>query len=83
MFDRSTKVRLTYTIFVSQSFLSAGQIAIFTLLAIMAVEITGNEAIAGLPSSTLTLSRALAAIPIGFAMGRLGRRFGLSSELFG
>lgn len=78
MFDRSTKVRLTYTIFVSQSFLSAGQIAIFTLLAIMAVEITGNEAIAGLPSSTLTLSRALAAIPIGFAMGRLGRRFGLT-----
>lgn len=78
MFDRSTKVRLTYTIFVSQSFLSAAQIAIFTLLAIMTVEITGNEGVAGLPSSTLTLSQAIAAVPIGYTMGRMGRRFGLT-----
>lgn len=78
MYDRSTSVRLTNTIFVSQSMLSAAQIAIFTLLSIMAVELSGSERNAGLPSTTLTMSRALTAVPIGFLMGKLGRRFGLS-----
>lgn len=78
MVERSTRVRLANTMFASQSMLSAAQIAIFTLLSIMAVELSGRESAAGLPSTTLTLSRAFTAIPIGYVMGKLGRRFGLS-----
>lgn len=80
MVERSTRVRLANTIFASQSMLSAAQIAIFTLLSIMAVELSGSERNAGLPSTTLTLSRALTAIPIGYMMGKLGRRFGLTAS---
>lgn len=78
MFDRPTSVRLTNTLFVSQSLLSAAQIGMFTLLSIMAVELSGNESLTGIPSSILTLSKAFAALPLGFFMGRFGRRMGLS-----
>jgi MFS family permease len=78
MFNRSTSVRLTNTLFVTQSLSSASQIAIFTLITIMAFELSGNENLSGLPSTTLTLTQALAAFPIGFLMGRYGRRFGLT-----
>lgn len=78
MYDRSTSIRLTNTIFISQSFLTASQIAIFTLLSIMAVELSGRESLTGIPSTVLTLTRAFVAVPIGYLMGRFGRRFGLT-----
>jgi len=78
MKDRATRVRLVNTIFVSQSLLTASQIAIITLLSILAVELSGSESLAGLPATALTLSTAFAALPIGIIMGRLGRRFGLT-----
>jgi MFS family permease len=78
MFNRSTSVRLTNTLFVTQSLSSASQIAIFTLMTIMAFELSGNKSLSGLPSTTLTLVQALAAFPIGFLMGRFGRCFGLT-----
>jgi MFS family permease len=78
MDNRSTRIRLTNTIFVSQSLITASQVSILTLLAIMATELSGNESFAGLPQTALTLSRSLMAIPMGIIMGRLGRRFGLS-----
>lgn len=73
-----TPLRLTNTIFVTQSMLTAAQISIFTLLSIVAVDLSGSESFAGLPSTTLTLAQAFTALPLGILMGRLGRRFGLT-----
>ena len=78
MYNRTTSSRLTNIMFTTQSLASTSQIAIFTLLSIVAVELSGNEGFAGLPSTLLTLARALAALPIGILMGRFGRRFGLT-----
>jgi MFS family permease len=57
---------------------SASQIAIATLLAIVAVRLAGNESVAGMPSSTTTFSQAFMAVPIALLMGRYGRRIGLT-----
>lgn len=77
MNDRATSIRLTNIIFVAQSLQSASLISIITLNTIAAVQLSGSEAYAGIPSTILTLSQALAAVPIGLMMGRFGRRFGL------
>lgn len=77
MNEQATRKRLTNVIFAAQSMLSAGQIAIITLMSIVAVELSGTETLAGLPSTTLTLAQAFTALPIGVIMGRMGRRFGL------
>jgi MFS family permease len=76
-YDRATSNRLFYTLFIAQSMFSAGQIAVFTLIAIVAVRLAQTESVAGLPSSTLTFSQAFAAFPIAVIMGRFGRRLGL------
>lgn len=75
--DYSIRVRLTNTIFMMQGVYSAAQIAIVTLLALVAVDLSGAESLAGIPSTTLTLTQALVALPMGVLMGRMGRRFGL------
>lgn len=77
MYNRDIRLRLTGTIFATQSLLSASQIAIFTLLAIVAEELGGSESVAGIPSSILTLSIAIASVPIGLLMSKFGRRIGL------
>lgn len=77
MYNRTVSNRLLYTLFIAQSMFSAAQIAIVTLVAIVAVNLAGEEA-AGLPSSTLTFSQALTALPIALLMGRFGRRIGLT-----
>lgn len=76
--DTLRRVRLTNTVFFAQSLFSAAQIAIITLLSIVAVEISGRESLAGVPSTTLTLTQAATALPLGLLMGRLGRRVGLT-----
>jgi MFS family permease len=78
MYNRATSKRLFYTLFISQSLFSAAQIAVFTLIAIVAVRLSGTESVAGLPSSTLTFSQAFAAFPVAMVMGRFGRRLGLT-----
>jgi MFS family permease len=79
MYNQATQRRLFYTLFIAQSLFSAAQIAVFTLVAIVAVRLSGNdESVAGLPSSALTFSQALSALPIALIMGRFGRRMGLS-----
>lgn len=78
MYNRATSNRLFYILFISQSLFSAAQIAVFTLIAIVAVRLSGTESVAGLPSSTLTFSQAFAAFPVAIVMGRFGRRLGLS-----
>lgn len=78
MIDRATSNRLFYTLFVAQSLFTAGQIAVFTLVVIVAVRLSASEAVSGLPSSTLIFSQAFAVVPIALLMGRFGRRFGLT-----
>jgi MFS family permease len=78
MYDRNTSVRLTNIIFAAESFNSASRIAIFTLLSIIAVKISGSETVAGFPSTTMTLVQAFSALPFGILMGRVGRRIGLT-----
>ena len=77
MYNRATSSRLLYTLFITQSLFSASQIAIATLVAIVAVRLSTTESVAGLPSSTQTFSQALFALPMAMLMGRFGRRFGL------
>lgn len=78
MYDRATSNRLLYTLFITQSLFSASNIAVFALVAIVAVKLTGSDSVAGLASSTQTFSQALAALPIALIMGHFGRRLGLS-----
>jgi MFS family permease len=78
MYDRATSNRLFYILFISQSLFSAAQIAVFTLVGIVAVRLSGEESVAGMPSSTLTFAQALSAYPIALIMGRYGRRLGLT-----
>ena len=78
MYNRATSNRLLYTLFLTQSMFSAAQIAIVTLTTIVAVRLSGMESVAGLPSSTVTFTQALAALPIALLMGRFGRRMGLT-----
>jgi len=51
----------------------------FTLTPLIAVSLSGSESAAGLPSTLSFLGRALAAYPLGWLMGRVGRRSGLSA----
>jgi MFS family permease len=78
MFDRAISNRLLYTLFITQSLFSASNIAVFTLVAIVAVQLTGTDSVAGLSSSVQTFSQALFAFPVAMIMGRYGRRIGLS-----
>jgi MFS family permease len=71
--DRAAR-RITWTIFSTESLLSAALLASATLLAINAVEIGGGAEYAGVPSTVSLLSRAAVAVPIGLLMDRAGRR---------
>lgn len=70
--------RLMATLFSAQSVYNAAQIVSFTPLPLAAVFLTGSEAAAGLPSTITLVGRALIAYPIGWLMGKLGRRLGIS-----
>lgn len=54
-------------------------IATFTLMAIVAADLSGSDAMAGIPSTLTLLGRAVAAYPIGLLLDRAGRRIGLSA----
>ncbi len=76
--DRVTSNRLLNILFIAQSMFSASQIAVVTLVTIVAVRLAGTETAAGMPSSIQTFSQALTALPIALLMGRFGRRIGLT-----
>jgi len=78
MYNSAQSKRLLYILFATQSLFSASQIAIFTLIAIVATRLSGSESASGLPSSTLTFSQAFAAFPAAMIMSRFGRRAGLT-----
>ncbi len=78
MYSEGVSRRLLYTLFLSQSLISAAQISIVTLVSIVATRLGGAETAAGLPSSVVTFAQAFAALPIALIMGRYGRRLGLT-----
>lgn len=71
--------RLTWLLFFGQSLASAAFIAGATVGAIIGEHLSGQPALAGLPSATYLLGSALAAYPAARFMERAGRRPGLST----
>jgi MFS family permease len=80
----STRVarRITWVLCTTQSLGSAALIANATVNAIVGAELSGNDALAGLPGTLLLLGAALAAPPAGRLMQRIGRRRGLALGFF-
>jgi MFS family permease len=74
----SARQRITMTLFASQSLYSAATIMTFTLLPIVAADLSGRDSLAGIPSTMTLIGKATAAYFIGWLMNRLGRRKGLS-----
>ncbi|MEZ4657362.1 MAG: MFS transporter [Caldilineaceae bacterium] len=76
--SRSTQLRITWTLFATQSLFSATMIASFTLLPILSAQFGGSDSVAGIPNTLIMLGRALIAYPIGALMDKHGRRLGLT-----
>lgn len=76
--SRSTQLRITWTLFATQSLFSATMIASFTLLPILSAQFGGSDSVAGIPNTLTMLGRALIAYPIGWLMDKHGRRLGLT-----
>src|SRR5215510_1124938 len=70
--------RITWTLFVAQSIGSAALIANATVNPIVGAQLSGSDALAGLPSTLLLLGAASAAQPAGHLMQRVGRRWGIA-----
>ncbi len=69
--------KITRTLFLSQSVVSAALITTGTVNSIAGAELSGVIAWAGLPATVLLLSAALGALTWGMLMERTGRRGGL------
>lgn len=81
--DRSALYRRTLiVVVVSQVFGGAGLAAGVTVGALLAEDLLGGAAAAGLPAALFTLGSALAAFLIGRVSQRAGRRRGLSGGFF-
>ena len=74
----SVERRIIGIIFTTQSLFAAAMIASFTLMPIIAVQLSGSESAAGVPNTINLLARAVFALPLGWLMDRIGRRLGLS-----
>lgn len=70
--------RITLALFLVQSLTSAAMIAASTVTAILGAEVSGNEALAGVPSAVILFAGAPAAVVWGLLWDRTGRRWGLS-----
>lgn len=77
----SIRRRLIGVIFVVSSLVAAAQVAFFTLMPIIAADLSGSDSAAGIPNTMGLLLRAITAYPIGWLMGRAGRRIGLTAGL--
>lgn len=73
--------RIIGVIFVVSSLVAAAQVAFFTLMPIIAADLSGSDSAAGIPSTLGLLFRALTTYPLGWLMGRAGRRLGLTVGL--
>ena len=66
--------RITRTLFLAQSLGSAGQVAIFPIVAILGAQLSGRPSWAGVPSMVYLLGSAFSALGWGHLMERIGRR---------
>lgn len=69
------------TMFVTQSLARAAFLASGTVSALVAIELSGNAAWAGVPAAVLQLAGAFAALAVGATTERIGRRRGLALGL--
>lgn len=70
--------KITIVLFLSQSLSSAGFIAAFIVNALVAVDLTGQRAMAGVPGAVYVVGQAFGALVWGLSMERIGRRGGLA-----
>jgi MFS family permease len=70
--------KITRVLFLSQGLSSAGFIAAFTVNALVAVELTGRTALAGVPGALYVMGQACGAMVWGASMERTGRRRSLA-----
>ncbi len=70
--------KITLVLFLSQGLSSAGFIAAFTVNALVAVDLTGRTAMAGVPGALYVFGQACGAMVWGFSMERIGRRLVLA-----
>jgi MFS family permease len=70
--------KITMVLFFSQSLSSAGFIAAFTVNALVGVDLTGQQAMAGVPGAVYVVGQACGAMVWGFSNERIGRRRGLA-----
>jgi MFS family permease len=78
---RALARKITATLFISQSLVSAGTIAAATVFTIVGMELSGNATWAGLPGATFQLAAAFGAYFWGMIWDRIGRRGGISLGL--
>jgi MFS family permease len=76
--NAAVRSRLTWLLFFGRSLSSAGFIAGATIATIVAKQLTGQAALAGVPGALYLLGSAAAAYPAARLMDRAGRRTGLS-----
>jgi MFS family permease len=70
--------KITWVLFLSQGLSSAGFIAAFTVNALVAVDLTGRTAMAGVPGALYVVGQAGGALVWGWSMEWFGRRRGLA-----
>ncbi|MCG6536313.1 MAG: MFS transporter, partial [Syntrophales bacterium LBB04] len=70
--------KITVVLFMSQGLSAAGFIAAFTVNALVAVELSGRVAMAGMPGAVVVLGQACGALACGYCMEWLGRRGGIA-----
>jgi len=70
--------KITSVLFVSQGLSAAGFIAAFTVNALVAVDLSGKPAMAGVPGAVVVLGQAGGALFWGYWMERIGRRGGIA-----
>jgi MFS family permease len=73
--------KITAVLFLVQSFGSAGFIAVFTVSALVGVELTGQSFLAGVPETVRVMGQAFAALAWGYTVERIGWRRGLTIGL--
>ena len=70
--------RITAALFAGQGVFSAANVAGFTVMSIVATELSGQTAMAGVPGALYLLGRAAAGYPTGWLMDHIGRRWPLT-----
>ena len=70
--------KITVVLFMSQGLSAAGFIAAFTVNALVAVELSGQLAMAGVPGAVVVMGQACGALVWGYCMEWLGRRWGIA-----